>query len=135
MAQARTSRAHSGEATSISAGTRIRGRVTGDGDLVVAGTIEGDIHVRGDVTIADGASCASNVEGHGVTVAGALTGDVSASGSVTIGSSARLRGNVSGSAVAIEDGASFAGRIDCDFELPEGLGDNSAPALVGGRRR
>jgi cytoskeletal protein CcmA (bactofilin family) len=135
MAQTRTSRASSGEASSIGAGTRIRGRVTGDGDIVVAGQVEGDIVVRGDVTIADGASCTSNVEGHTVLVAGALSGDVTASGPVTVGASGRLRGNVSGSTVAIEDGAAFAGRIDCDFELPAGLGDGrEGPAPVARRR-
>jgi cytoskeletal protein CcmA (bactofilin family) len=132
MAQARTSRAASGDASSIGAGTRIRGRVTGDGDLVVAGHIEGDITLRGDVTIADGASCASNVEGHAVTVEGTLTGDVAASGAITVGATGRLRGNVRGATIAIEDGASFAGRVDCDFELPAGLGDGPAPAA---RRR
>jgi cytoskeletal protein CcmA (bactofilin family) len=124
MAQARTHKSNrdASDASTIGAGARIRGRVTGDGDLVVAGHIEGDILVRGDVTIADGASCTSNVEGHEVTVAGTLSGDVSASGGVTIGASARFRGNVRGGAITLEDGASFAGRIDCDFELPEGLG-------------
>jgi cytoskeletal protein CcmA (bactofilin family) len=133
MAHARTSRgSSSGEASSIGAGARIRGRVTGDGDLVVAGHVEGDILVRGDVTIADGASCTSNVEGHEVTVAGTLSGDVAASGAVIIGATGRLRGNVRGASLAIEDGASFAGRVECDFELPDGLGEGAAPA---GRRR
>ena len=126
MAQARTHRS-SGESSTIGSGARIRGRVTGDGDLVVAGHVEGDILIRGDVTIADGANCTSNVEGHEVTVSGTLAGDVSASGAVTIGSTARVRGNVRGGAIAIEDGAVFAGRVDCDFELPEGLGDAHPP--------
>jgi cytoskeletal protein CcmA (bactofilin family) len=135
MAQARTSRVAPGDGSTIGSGARIRGRVTGDGDLVVAGHVEGDILVRGDVTIADSASCTSNVEGHEVTVAGALSGDISASGAVTIGSTARYRGNVRGGTIAIEDGASFAGRIDCDFELPEGLGEAHARPEAGARRR
>ncbi len=102
---------------------------------MVAGHVEGDIVIRGDVTIEDGASCTSNVEGHHVTVSGALSGDVSASGAVTIGSTARIRGNVRGGAIAIEDGATFAGRIDCDFELPDGLGDGSLKAPAGAARR
>jgi len=134
MGQARTSRVAPGDGSTIGSGTRIRGRVTGDGDLVVSGHVEGDILVRGDVLIADGASCTSNIEGHEVTVAGTLSGDVAASGAITIGPTARVRGNVSskGGAISIEDGASFAGRVDCDFELPDGLG---APAPVPGARR
>jgi cytoskeletal protein CcmA (bactofilin family) len=131
MAQARTHKA-SGDSSTIGPSARIRGRVTGEGNLVVAGHVEGDILVQGDVTIEDGATCTSNVEGHEVAVSGTLSGDVSASGAVSIGATARYRGNVRGTAVAIEDGASFDGRIDCDFELPEGLGEAHAPA---GRRR
>jgi cytoskeletal protein CcmA (bactofilin family) len=128
MAQART-RTASSDASSIGAGTRVRGRVTGEGDLVIGGHVEGDVLVRGDVTIEHGARCTSNVEGHAVVVSGELSGDVSASGPVTIGSTAQLRGNVRGATISLEDGAAFAGRIDCDFELPEGLGDGrGAPA-------
>jgi cytoskeletal protein CcmA (bactofilin family) len=134
MAQARTHKA-SGDASSIGASARIRGRVTGEGDIVVAGHVEGDILVQGDVTIADGATCASNVEGHEVAVSGNLTGDVTASGAVSFGATAHYRGSVRGTAVAIEDGAAFDGRIDCDFELPEGLGQSDERAAAPARRR
>jgi cytoskeletal protein CcmA (bactofilin family) len=134
MGQTRTSKVGggAGDASTIGSGARIRGRVTGDGDIVIAGQVEGDIVVRGDVTIVEGASCTSNVEGHEVTVSGTVSGDVSASGAVTVGSTARFRGNVKGGSFSLEDGASFAGRIDCDFELPDGLGEAPAPAA---RRR
>jgi cytoskeletal protein CcmA (bactofilin family) len=136
MGQARTSRVAAGDGSTIGSGARIRGRVTGDGDLMIAGEVEGDILVRGDVHIADGATCTSNVEGHEVTVSGTLSGDVSASGAITIGPTARVRGNVSakGGAISIEDGASFAGRVDCDFELPDGLGEAPAPVPAARRR-
>jgi cytoskeletal protein CcmA (bactofilin family) len=137
MAQARTSRANSGDASTIGSGVRIVGRVTGDGDVVIAGHVEGDILVRGDVTIAEGASCTSHVEGNEIVVAGTLSGDVSANGNVVIGSTARLRGNVSAKngSISLEDGAAFAGKIECDFELPAGLGDAPSASYGGGARR
>jgi cytoskeletal protein CcmA (bactofilin family) len=128
MAHARTaSRNGSGGEALIGASTRIRGRVSGDGDLTIAGSVEGDIALRGNLTIDDGASATSNVEANGVTVSGALEGDINASGAVLITSGARVRGNVRGTGVAIEDGAQFTGRLDQDFDLPEGLG-GGAPA-------
>jgi len=141
MAQARTTRVNSGansgagSASTIGSGVRIRGRVTGEGDIVVAGQVEGDILVHGDVTIAEGASCTSNVEGNEVVVSGSLSGDVAATGDVLIGATARLRGNVSAKngSISLEEGASFAGRIDCEFELPAGLGE--ASGYTGARRR
>jgi cytoskeletal protein CcmA (bactofilin family) len=121
MATARN-RTASSDASTIGATARVRGRVTGEGDLVVAGRVEGDITVSGDLRIEDGAQCTSNVEANAVTIGGALEGDVLASGLVSLGASARVRGDVRGAGLAMEDGATFAGRVECDFELPEGLG-------------
>ena len=42
-------------ASSISAGTTVRGNVRGDGDLEVHGRVEGSVAVTGDVLIAESA--------------------------------------------------------------------------------
>jgi cytoskeletal protein CcmA (bactofilin family) len=128
MAQARTT-SRSGDAggARIGSGARVRGRIHGDGDLVVEGQVEGDLAIRGDLTIAEGASVTSEaVEAQTVTIAGALEGDVAASGPVRLVAGSRVRGNLRGSAVSIEDGARFSGRLDCEFELPPELGGGAA---------
>jgi cytoskeletal protein CcmA (bactofilin family) len=126
MATARTSSRGDGREARIGGATRVRGRIHGDGDLLIEGHVEGDVAIRGDLTIADGASVTSKaVEAHAVTIAGALEGDVAASGPVRLESGARVRGNLRGSAVAIDDGARFSGRLDCDFELPPELSGSS----------
>ena len=140
MAQARTSTSRSGEAggARIGSGARVRGRIHGDGDLVVEGQVEGDLAIRGDLTIAEGASVTSEaVEAQTVTIAGALEGDVAASGPVRLVAGSRVRGNLRGSAVSIEDGARFSGRLDCDFDLPAELGGsprNEARGRTAARR-
>jgi cytoskeletal protein CcmA (bactofilin family) len=121
MAQARSSSRGSGERAVIGASTRVRGRITGDGDLTVDGTVEGDVAIRGELVIGEGASLTSNVDAQSVTVSGALEGDVTARGPVRIGAGAKVRGNMHGEHVAIEEGAQFAGRLDCEFELPPEL--------------
>jgi cytoskeletal protein CcmA (bactofilin family) len=132
MAQSRTqsrgSSAHGGQEAVIGSGARVRGRVSGDGDLTIAGEVEGDIVLRGNLTVDAGGRATSNVDAGDVTIAGALEGDISASGQVTLARGSRTRGNVSvtsggaGVGIAIEDGAQFSGRLECEFELPEGLG-------------
>jgi cytoskeletal protein CcmA (bactofilin family) len=130
MAQPRTtSRSGDVSGARIGSGARIRGRIHGEGDLVVEGQVEGDLAIRGELTIAEGASVTSEaVEAQAVTIAGALEGDVAASGPVRLVAGSRVRGNLRGSAVSIEDGARFSGRLDCEFELPPELG-----GAVGGR--
>ena len=127
MAQTRTApRDNPGREARIGSGARIRGRIHGDGNLVVEGQIEGELAIRGDLTIADGASVTCEaLEAHAVTIAGALEGDVAATGPVRIASGARVRGNLRGTAVSIEDGARYSGRLDCEFDLPPELGGAS----------
>jgi cytoskeletal protein CcmA (bactofilin family) len=119
MARSRTG---SGGEAVIGQSTRVRGRVSGDGDVRLEGTLEGDISIRGDLTITSGARAESNVEARAVTVGGELEGDVRAQGLVHIESGARVRGEIHGESVAIDDGAEFSGRLSSDFELPAELG-------------
>ena len=127
MAQTRTTARNSnGAEARIGTGARIRGRVHGEGDLVIEGTIEGDLVIQGDLTIAGGAQVTcETVTANAVTIAGSLEGDVAARGPVHIGSGARVRGNLRGSGVSIEDGARYSGRLDCEFDLPPELGGAS----------
>ena len=126
MAQARTATRSDGREARIGGGARVRGRIHGDGDLVVEGQVEGDLSIRGDLTIAEGASVTSKaIEAQSVTIAGTLEGDVVSSGPVRLAPGARVRGNLRGSAVAIDEGARFSGRLDCEFDLPTELGGAS----------
>ena len=106
-----TTRTGGGEAV-IGRSTRIRGRITGDGDLVVEGSVEGDIDVSS------------------VTVRGEVEGDIRARGSVRVESGARVRGDIAGE-FSLEEGAEFVGNIEADFEMPAELGGSGG----GGKRR
>src|SRR5580693_7755328 len=126
MAEVRkTSSSRTGDAggARIGSGARVRGRIHGDGDLVVEGHVEGDLAIRGELTVAEGANVSSEtIEAHSVVVAGGLEGDVAASGTVRLVAGARVRGNLKGSSVSIDEGARFSGRLDCEFDLPPELG-------------
>ncbi len=103
-------------AATIGRSARVRGRITGEGDLLVEGSVEGDIHVGGDVTLS-----------------GVVEGDIESRGTVHIVSGARVRGNVRSEEVSLEEGAEFAGELASDFELPADLQNlqTSSPAGAG----
>ena len=113
---------------------RIRGRISGQGDLSILGVVEGDVVVRGDLSVGENARIDSEtLEAQAVTIAGEVNGDVTASGPVRLGATARVKGDLKGSEVSIDEGAQFAGRIEADFELPASLGGSSKPRHEKGR--
>ncbi len=94
-------------------GAKVRGRVGGDGDLRVEGQVEGDVRISGQLAIEEG---------------GAITGDVAARGSVTIRAGAQVAGNMNGAEVVLEEGASFTGRIEAEFDMPAELSEEAPTA-------
>lgn len=107
-------------------GTRIRGRVGGDGDLRVEGHVDGEVRVSGQLDIEEGAEVIGDIDVGSALIAGSLKGDITARGPVNIRAGAHVEGGVGGEGVevSLEEGASFQGRIDVEFDLPEEL---SAP--------
>src|SRR6185436_19319389 len=84
--------------THVAAGTRIRGEVTGQTELLIEGEIEGEIRL--DATVTVGAE-------------GAVQGPVSAP-IVRIGG--KVTGNVTAPRIVIAEGAFFKGRVEMHGE-------------------
>jgi cytoskeletal protein CcmA (bactofilin family) len=119
----------------IGRSTRVRGRVTGEGDLLIEGNVEGDITMRGDLTIAEGGRATSTVEASSVTLRGELDGDVRANGVIRIEAGARVRGDMQGESVSLDEGAELVGRLEMPFELPAELGGSGGDSQARGKRR
>lgn len=110
----------------IGKGTRIVGRVTGDGDLTVEGRIEGELGLRGRLVVATGGLVAAPVQVESVVVEGTIEGDVDARDAVQLRPSGSVQGSIRAQRFSLEDGARFTGRIDMDVDLPDELADPRA---------
>ena len=106
---------------SIGRTTRVVGRVTGEGDLLVEGRIDGEVTLGGHLHVAPGGVVAAPVDVHDLTIEGGVEGDVTARGAVVLREGGSLRGAIKASKVSLEDGARFSGRIEMDVELPRDL--------------
>jgi cytoskeletal protein CcmA (bactofilin family) len=121
MAQPRTT--GSAPEGRIGGSARVRGRVQGEGDLVVEGQVLGPVALRGHLTVSEGGSVVGDaVEAQAVTVAGSLEGEVTAAGAIDLLPTARVKGNLRGAGITIAEGAHFSGRLDSEFDLPAELG-------------
>ena len=106
---------------SIGRTARVVGRVTGDGDLLVEGRVEGELTLGGLLHVAAGGVVVAPVSAEEVTLEGEVEGDVVARGAVVLRGAAKLRGVIRAGRVGLEDGARFTGRIEMDVELPREL--------------
>jgi len=96
-------------ATLINEGCRISGTITGSGDFLINGEIDGDCDLTGTVTLARNGFWKGTLRAANVIVAGRVEGDIIASGRVEIVNTARIRGTVSGEAIAVAEGAVVEG--------------------------
>ena len=95
------------EESVISAGLKVVGNLESEGDIVIAGTVEGDINSHG-LTISQGATVKGSIKAEVVTVLGIVQGEVNAR-SVGIAKTGEMTGDVIYGSLAIEDGAIIDG--------------------------
>jgi cytoskeletal protein CcmA (bactofilin family) len=95
----------------ISRSSFVRGRVSGSGNLEIAGRVEGEISVTGDLTIDTTGLVASNVSARRLIVRGAVKGDLAATEAIVLEAGARVVGDVNAPRVAIAEGALVRGHV------------------------
>ncbi len=98
-----------GPATLISEGCKITGMLTGNGDFVVSGEVDGDCDISGTMTLAANGLWRGSMTASAIVVAGTVEGDVVSRGHVEIAETARINGTVSGDSIAVAVGAVVEG--------------------------
>ena len=98
-----------GPATLISEGCKVTGELSGHGDFMISGTVEGNCDLSGSVSITRQGVWNGTLKATSVIVAGTVEGDIEATGRVEIADSARITGTVTGEAIAVAEGAVVEG--------------------------
>jgi cytoskeletal protein CcmA (bactofilin family) len=99
----------SGPATLISEGCKITGSLTGNGDFMVNGEIDGDCDLSGSLTLAANGLWRGSIKASAVVIAGTVEGDIEARGCVEIAETARINGTITGESIAVAVGAVVEG--------------------------
>ncbi|MEM7078392.1 MAG: polymer-forming cytoskeletal protein [Pseudomonadota bacterium] len=94
---------------------KIKGTVTGDENLIVEGTIEGNVELpKNDLTVGTSGKVTADISANTVRVDGQVVGDINGTEKVIISRSGKVQGNIKAPRVTLEDGAKFKGSIDMD---------------------
>jgi cytoskeletal protein CcmA (bactofilin family) len=102
----------------IGKGIQVRGNLSGSGDLVVEGRVEGHVALQDHITVEEIGTVVADVETEQLTVNGKMSGSIDASERVSISSTATVIGDIRAPRIVVEDGARFRGNIEMDVPLP-----------------
>jgi cytoskeletal protein CcmA (bactofilin family) len=102
----------------VSRAARVRGRVTGDGDLEIRGYVEGDIAVGGELTVeAEGlVAAAGPLHARRIVVRGAVKGDLAAEESIVVEAGGRVVGDLKAPRITLAEGALVRGFVQTGDE-------------------
>lgn len=92
-------------------GMRFAGEIRGQGDLIVAGSIEGPIAIDGHLTIEASGSVRGEVKARAMVLRGTLAGPAIADEIIRLEPGARMIGDARAERVSVVEGALLRGRI------------------------
>jgi len=96
--------------TVIGSSVKVKGNFHGKGNIIVEGTLEGNLKTEGNVLIGDNAKITASIEAKNIKVGGKINGNVKCQGYLEVGSSAKIFGDVECSTISIEKGAQINGK-------------------------
>ena len=97
------------ESSVISAGLKIVGNLQSEADVMISGTVEGDINSR-SLTVSEGATVVGTIESTSVEVRGRVDGQVNAS-SVKVARGGHVNGDILYETLSIDEGAVVEGQL------------------------
>ena len=100
-----------GPGTLISEGCKIEGVLSGTGNFLISGEVEGVCDIDGSVTLTRNGLWKGTIRAGVIIMAGTIEGDVVATGRVEISETARISGTISGEEIAVAEGAVVDGEM------------------------
>jgi cytoskeletal protein CcmA (bactofilin family) len=105
---------------------KIKGRVSGNGDIIILGGLDGEFDLRGRVKVAQSAKIKGEVKADVISVNGSVRGSLVAKERIHLDQTARIEGQINTPRLSISEGASFDGEI----KMSDRLSKPSKPAVI-----
>jgi cytoskeletal protein CcmA (bactofilin family) len=92
---------------------RIKGSVTAQEPLTIAGQVDGTVEVKGHaLTVAPDAKLKATLTADTIIVSGTVTGSLQAAARIVVRETASIEGDLSAPAIGLADGATLHGRVE-----------------------
>lgn len=111
-------------------GSRVSGQLSFQGAARIDGSVEGEIHCQGSLTIGESAEIRAKISGQIVVIQGKVEGNVTAKERIELRAPARLIGNVNAPRVVIAEGVLFEGDCAMGLARQKSAGANSPVVSV-----
>lgn len=119
------------ETTYFGKNLKIKGRVSGNGNIIILGALDGEFNLKGRVKIAQPAKIKGEVKADVISVNGNVQGSLAAQERVHLDQTARIEGKIITPSLSISEGAIIDGEITMSGRSPEAsksAGVDSAPS-------
>ena len=104
-----------GQIAIIGQSIQIKGELTGNEDLTIDGTVEGNIELKeNNLTIGPNGNIKADTNAKKVTIIGEVLGNITAEETIEIRETGKLRGNITAPRLVIADGAFFKGSVEME---------------------
>jgi cytoskeletal protein CcmA (bactofilin family) len=100
-----------GFSTAIGKDSHFSGTISGAGNYIIQGKVEGDCDIEGTMVIAENGHWVGDISAACVLIAGTVDGDVTAKDKMEIISTARIKGKITSAVLAIAEGAIHEGVV------------------------
>jgi len=96
----------------VSRGIKIKGDISGQGDLFIDGILEGKVHIpEGNFAVGPNARVSADIEAREIIIQGEVVGALKAHGRIQILSTATVTGNIETRGIVVEDGAVMHSKV------------------------
>ena len=90
---------------------KITGNVSGEGNMIILGSFEGEFNLKGQLKIAQGARVKGNFNAASIAINGNVEGNLTATEKIHMDNTARINGRIVTPKISILDGAVFDGEM------------------------
>jgi len=108
------------QVSQIGPSIRIKGEVTAQEPLTIAGQVEGSVDVSGhELTVAEGGRATADLTADRIVIGGEANGKLAAASAISVAATGRVEGELTAPSVSFADGAYVKGRVEASGKSPK----------------